>query len=137
MKPSRTRTVVISLVLAAAGTACPPPTRRAAPGPIQPARTPAAPEPPPPAALPPRPADCTRARTLETRAQRLSDPGERIHVLEQAVELCGTEARLLRELALAHRDAGENREARRLLEQTLTLDPSDSAAREALDSLAP
>ncbi|MFN7952317.1 MAG: hypothetical protein U0610_11380 [bacterium] len=99
--------------------------------------------PPPAPALPPSPvpsegtSDCRRARALATRAERLAEPSERVHVLEQAAAQCDDDATLLRDLGSAYRDAGNRTDARRALLRARALDPSDTSIGELLDSLGP
>lgn len=95
---------------------------------------------PPPAvavpAPPPPPAgDCRRAHALATRAERLADASERVHVLQQAVQLCDAEGPLWRDLGLAYRDSGDRDGARRALERARSIDPGDPVTGDALDSL--
>jgi Flp pilus assembly protein TadD len=56
-------------------------------------------------------------------------------VLQQAVQLCDTEAGLLRDLGFAYRDAGDRDGARRALSRARAIDPADPSIGEALDAL--
>jgi hypothetical protein len=103
-------------------------------GVITPPPPPAKPLPPSPVAAAPSP-DCHRGQALATRAERLSEPSERLHVLEQSVSLCDTQAPLLRDLAQAYLDVGNRSGARKALERAQAIDPSDSATTEMLDAL--
>ena len=132
-----TRDRVTLLALLAAGclvagslgcvASAPPPGPEPSPAPNSP--------PPVPSVPPPPSGDCRRAHALSTRAERLADASERVHVLEQAVQLCDAEAPLWRDLGLAYRDSGDRAGARHALERARALDPSDSVTGDALDAL--
>ncbi len=135
-----TRTHCAALVacwIALAHAGCPAPAPSGAPG------SRAAIQPPSPPALPPSPVaaerlpDCRRAHALATRAERLAEPSERVHVLERAVAQCDTEAPLLRDLGAAYRDAGNRVDARRALVRARALDPGDDSIGALLESLGP
>ena len=131
------RAALVAAWFALAHAGCPAPAPSGGPG------TGAVIEPPAPPALPPSPVpaertpDCRRAHALATRAERLAEPSERVHVLEQAVSQCDTEAPLLRDLGAAYRDSGNRADARRALVRARAIDPGDDSIDELLDSLGP
>lgn len=125
-------TLLVGAGLACGALGCPASGPPAGPGLGQ---TPPPAPPTAPPAPPPPSGDCRRANALATRAERLANASERIHVLQQAVQLCDGQASLWRDLGVAYRDDGDRAGAQRALERARALDPTDSVTGDALESL--